>query len=199
MIVRMKRTMISKPKQSPLPMNETKTIHFWNSRFFNRIVIFALLALVCVPIGCKSKKKVTERTEISRIDTVEVFKYVYDTIIQKEREIVTKPVYFETEIPCDEDIKGKVGSGNNFTEYMIKDGKIYLKTNIDSVSNKWQSYYKSQFKQDSISVRKQLEQKYKFTSVEKVYIYPWWLYAVCILAGLLLFWKVLNFFGLIRI
>jgi len=177
---------------------ESKTIYFWNSRFFSRIVIFALLALACVPIGCKSKKKVTERTEISRIDTVEVFKYVYDTIIQKEREIVTKPVYFETEIPCDEDIKGKVGSGNNFTEYMIKDGKIYLKTNIDSVSNKWQSYYKSQFKQDSISVRKQLEQKYKFTSVEKVYIYPWWLYAVCILAGLLLFWKVFNFFGLIR-
>ena len=176
-----------------------KIISLWNSRFFNRIIIFALLALVCVPIGCKSKKKVTERTEISRIDTVEVFKYVYDTIIQKEREVVTKPVYFETEIPCDEDVTGKVGSGNNYTEYEIKDGRIYLKTNIDSVSNKWQSYYHSKFQKDSIAVRQQLKEKYESTSVTKVYVYPWWLYVVCILGGLLLLWKVLNFFGLIRI
>jgi len=176
-----------------------KIISLWNSRFFSRIVIFALLALVSIPIGCKSKKIVSEKAEISRIDTVEVFKYVYDTIIQKEREVVTKPVYFETEIPCDEDQSGKVGSGNNYTEYEIKDGKIYLKTNIDSISNNWKSYYHSKFQKDSIAVRKQLKEKYKFTSVTKVYVYPWWLYVVCILGGLLLLWKVLNFFGLIRI
>ena len=169
-----------------------------NAKNISRVVIFALVALVSIPIGCKSKKIVSEKAEISRIDTVEVFKYIHDTIIQKEREVVTKPVYFETEIPCDEDIKGKVGSGNNFTEYVIKDGKIYLKTNIDSVSNKWKSYYRSKFQKDSISVRKQLEQKYEYTSVTKVYVYPWWLYTVCILAGLLLFWKVFNFFGFIR-
>jgi len=176
-----------------------KLLHIWNSRFFNRIVIFALVALVSIPIGCRSKKMVSEKAEITRIDTVEVFKYVYDTIIQKEREVVTKPVYFETEIPCDEDQSGKVGSGNNYTEYEIKDGKIYLKTNIDSISNNWKSYYKSQFKQDSIAVRQQLKEKYKSTSVTKVYIYPLWIYVVCILGGLLLLWKVLNFFGLIRI
>jgi len=170
-----------------------------NAKIISRIVIFALVALVCIPIGCKSKKMVTEKAEISRIDTVEVFKYVYDTIIQKEREVLTKPVYFETEIPCDEDVTGKVGSGNNYTEYEIKDGKIYLKTNIDSISNNWKSYYKSQFKQDSIAVRQQLKEKYKSTSVTKVYIYPLWIYVVCILGGLLLLWKVLNFFGLIRI
>jgi len=176
-----------------------KILHLWNSRFFSRVIIFALLALVFIPIGCKSKKMVTEKAEITRIDTVEVFKYVYDTIIQKEREVVTKPVYFETEIPCDEDQSGKVGSGNNYTEYEIKDGKIYLKTNIDSISNNWKSYYKSQFKQDSIAVHQQLREKYKSTSVEKVYVYPLWIYLVCILGGLLLLWKVLNFFGLIRI
>jgi len=176
-----------------------KITSLWNSHFFNRIVIFALIAVVSITIGCKSKKIVSEKAEISRIDTVEVFKYVYDTIIQKEREVVTKPVYFETEIPCDEDQSGKVGSGNNYTEYEIKDGKIYLKTNIDSISNNWKSYYKSQFKQDSIAVRQQLKEKYESTSVTKVYVYPWWLYVVCILGGLLLLWKVLNFFGLIRI
>ena len=176
-----------------------KILHIWNSRFFSRIVIFALLALVSIPIGCKSKKIVSEKAEISRIDTVEVFKYVYDTIIQKEREVVTKPVYFETEIPCDEDQSGKVGSGNNYTEYEIKDGKIYLKTNIDSISNNWKSYYHSKFQKDSIAVRKQLKEKYKFTSVEKVYIYPIWFWIVCILGGLLLLWTVLNLFGLIRI
>jgi len=176
-----------------------KITSLWNSPFFNRIVIFALIAVVFIPIGCKSKKMVSEKSEISRIDTVEVFKYIHDTIIQKEREVVTKPVYFETEIPCDEDIKGKVGSGDNYTEYVIKDGKIYLKTNIDSVSNKWKSYYHSKFQKDSIAVRKQLKEKYKFTSVEKVYIYPIWFWIVCILGGLLLLWTVLNFFGLIRI
>ena len=176
-----------------------KIISIWNSRFFNRIVILALLALVSIPIGCRSKKMVSEKAEISRIDTVEVFKYIHDTIIQKEREVVTKPVYFETEIPCDEDQSGKVGSGNNYTEYIIKDGKIYLKTNIDSVSNKWQSYYRSKFQKDSIAVRQQLKERYKSTSVTKVYVYPWWIYLVCILGGLLLLWKVLNFFGFIRI
>jgi len=170
-----------------------------NAKNISRVVIFALVALVSIPIGCKSKKMVSEKAEISRIDTVEVFKYVYDTIIQKEREVVTKPVYFETEIPCDEDQSGKVGSGNNYTEYEIKDGKIYLKTNIDSISNNWKSYYKSQFKQDSIAVRQQLKEKYKSTSVTKVYIYPTWFWIACILGGLLLVWKVLNFFGVIRI
>ena len=176
-----------------------KIISLWNSPIFNRIVIFALIALVCFPIGCRSKKMVSDKAEISRIDTVEVFKYIHDTIIQKEREVVTKPVYFETEIPCDEDIKGKVGSGDNYTEYVIKDGKIYLKTNIDSVSNKWQSYYRSKFQKDSIAVRQQLKEKYSLSSVEKVYVYPLWIYLVCILGGLLLLWTVLNFFGLIRI
>ena len=171
----------------------------YKSLLINRIIIFTMFALVCFPIGCKSKKMVSEKAEISRIDTVEVFKYIHDTIIQKEREVVTKPVYFETEIPCDEDVTGKVGSGNNFTEYVIKDGKIYLKTNIDSVSNKWQSYYRSKFQKDSTAISQQLKEKYESTSVTKVYVYPWWLYVVCILGGLLLLWKVLNFFGLIRI
>jgi len=170
-----------------------------NAKIISRIVIFALVALVFIPIGCKSKKMVSEKAEISRIDTVEVFKYIHDTIIQKEHEVVTKPVYFETEIPCDEDVTGKVGSGNNYTEYEIKDGKIYLKTNIDSISNNWKSYYKSQFKQDSIAVRQQLKEKYESTSVTKVYIYPTWFWIACILGGLLLLWKVLNFFGFIRI
>ena len=154
----------------------------WNSRFFSRIIIFALVAVVFIPIGCKSKKMVSEKSEISRIDTVEVFKYVYDTIIQKEREVVTKPVYFETEIPCDEDIKGKVGSGNNYTEYVIKNGKIYLKTNIDSISNKWQSYYRFKFQKDSTAISQQLKQKYESTSVTKVYVYPWEYYAFMISA-----------------
>ena len=118
----------------------------------------------------------------SRIDTVEVFKYIHDTIIQKEREVVTKPVYFETEIPCDEDQKGKVGSGNNYTKYEIKDGKIYLKTNIDSVSNKWKSYYHSKFQKDSTAVHQQLKEKYESTSVTKVYVYPWEYYAFMISA-----------------
>jgi len=176
-----------------------KIISLWNSPIFSRIVIFALLALVSIPIGCRSKKMVTEKAEISRIDTVEVFKYVHDTIIQKEREVVTKPVYFETEIPCDEDQKGKVGSGNNYTKYVVKDGRIYLKTNIDSVSNKWKSYYHSKFQKDSTAVRQQLKEKYSLSSVEKVYVYPLWIYLVCILGGLLLLWTVLNFFGLIQI
>ena len=178
-------------------MNETKTISVWGNNIFNRIAIFALIFLVCLPVGCKSKKKVAEKTEISLIDSVEVVKYVYDTIVVKEREVITKPVYFETEIPCNENAKGKVGSGNNYTEYVIKDGKVYLKTNIDSITNKWQTYYRSKFQKDSIAVRKQLEQRYSLSSVDKVYVYPTWFWIACILGVILLAWKIANFFKII--
>ena len=44
---------------------ESKTIHFWNSRFFNRIIIFALIALVCFLLF----KSCDQSKEINRVKT----------------------------------------------------------------------------------------------------------------------------------
>lgn len=158
-----------------------------------KIILFAVIALLIS--GCRSKKVVTEDRETVRIDTVKVFQKVTDTIFKDRIVEKTKPVYFETEIPCDENQKGKVGSGNNFTEYEIKDGKVYLKTNIDSISNHWESFYRTKTIQDSVAVHKQLEEKYSKTSEVKVYVYPWWIYAL--IFGVILFaglWVYTKFF-----
>ncbi|WP_300440762.1 hypothetical protein [Christiangramia sp.] len=144
-------------------------------------------------ISCRSKKEVSEKQETLRIDTVEVYRTQIDTVFKDRVIEKTKPVYFETEIPCDSNQTGKVGSGNNYTEYSIKDGRILLRTNIDSISNSWQSYYRTQFKQDSIQVRKELKEGYSSTSVTVRYVYPWWIWllggVIILFAGLWIYTK----------
>ncbi|MCG9970974.1 hypothetical protein [Christiangramia crocea] len=157
------------------------------------ILIGIILGVLLV--GCRSKKSVSEKQETVRIDTVKVYQKITDTIFKDRVITKTKPVYFETEIPCDSNQTGKVGSGNNFTEYRIKDGRVFIKTNIDSISNVWQEYYRSKTIKDSIEIRKELEQTYSKVSETKVYVYPWWIYALiigCILfAGLWVYQKFL--------
>jgi hypothetical protein len=151
-------------------------------------------------VGCKSKKAVSEKEQTVKIDTVKVYQKVTDTIFKDRVIEKTKPIYFETEIPCDSNQTGKVSSGNNFTEYKIKDGKVFLKTNIDSVSNVWQKYYKSKTVKDSIEIRKQLEKQYSKVSEKVIVVYPWWIYALII--GVILFaglWVYTKFFLPIRL
>lgn len=159
------------------------------------IKIIIISFLVISISGCRSKKEVSEKRETVRIDTVKVFQKVTDTIFKEKIIEKTRPVYFETEIPCDSNQTGKVGSGNNYTEYSIKNGRISIRTNIDSISNSWQSYYRTQFKQDSIQIRKELKDKYSATSVTTVYVYPWWIWLLG--GGLILFavlWIYTKFF-----
>lgn len=146
-------------------------------------------------VGCRSKKEVSEKRETVRIDTVKVYQKVTDTVFKDRVVTKTKPVYFETEIPCDSNQTGKISSGNNYTSYEVKDGRVILKTNIDSISNVWQEYYRTKTIQDSVHIRKQLEDKYSKVSETKVYVYPWWIYALIV--GVILFaglWVYTKFF-----
>jgi len=148
--------------------------------------LLLLFILVLILVGCRSKKEFTKTEKTVKTDTVFVEKRIVDTLkITKYKEI-TKPVYFETVVDCNEDQSGKVGSGGNYTSYLIKDGKMYLKTNLDSVSNYWESYYKSKQIKDSTAIRKHFERQLDQVETEKVFMYPWWLYAVIAGAILLL-------------
>ena len=136
--------------------------------------------LVLVLVSCRSKKFTSETKETVRIDTIYQEKKVIDTLIITKEKEVTKPVYFETVINCDEDQTGKVGSGGNYTKYEIKDGKIFLETNLDSVTNYWQSYYRSQFVNDSINLQKIYKEKQLSEEEIVRYVYPWWVWAIAI-------------------
>jgi len=138
----------------------------------------------CLVLGCRSKKEFTQNETTTKIDTLYVQNKTVDTVIITKEKEITKPVYFETEIPCNENQKGKVGSGGNYTNYVIEDGKIYLQTKLDSVSNNYQSFYRSKFKQDSINLRKHFERELSQQEKVKVYVYPWWIYVI-IIAGII--------------
>lgn len=159
------------------------------------ITLFFVLLLS----GCKSKQRLTESEKITKIDTVTVVQEKIDAIFRDRIIEKTKPVYFETEIPCDSLISGRVGSGDNYTEYKIENGKIILKTKIDSLESVYSNEYRSQWRKDSINLRKELISEKETESVTKVYVYPWWLYVVCGLAILLLAWKIANWFKIITI
>ncbi|TXK73959.1 hypothetical protein [Mesonia sp. HuA40] len=151
-----------------------------------RIIKIILLILAAVVLtSCRSKKVVSEEREVVKVDTIFQEKKVVDTLIVEKVKEVTKPVYFETKIPCNENQSGKIGSGEHYTEYEIKDGELYLKTNIDSLVNSKEAYYRSKFVADSISIRKQLEEKYSSQERIKVYVYPWWVWLLG--AGMLIF------------
>lgn len=161
----------------------------------NLWIITALFVLLLS--GCKSKQRISEKKEITRIDTVTVTQVKIDTIFKDRVITKTKPVYFETEIPCDSLVSGRVGSGGNYTEYRIENGRIFLKSQIDSTQNYWQEYYQSKFEKDSTAIRKDTVKDSSIESVTKVYVYPWWLYVVCGLAILLLAWKIANWLKII--
>lgn len=145
----------------------------------NIIVIKILILSICFS-SCRSKKISTEVKETVKIDTVYQEKRLIDTIIITKEKEITKPVYFETIVDCSEDQSGKVGSGGNYTSYVIKDGQMYLKTNIDSVSSYWQSHYRSKQIKDSISAKNYFQRQLDKVESEKVYVYPWWLYAIVV-------------------
>ncbi|WP_299153025.1 hypothetical protein [uncultured Christiangramia sp.] len=153
------------------------------------------ILLIFTICSCRSKKEVSEKQETVRIDTVKVYQKVTDTVFKDRVVEKTKPVYFETEIPCDSNQTGKVGSGNNYTSYKVKDGKISIRTNIDSVSNIFQKEYRSKYVKDSLELRKELIDTYSKTSEKVVYVYPWWIYAL--IAGVVFFaglWVYTKFF-----
>jgi len=141
------------------------------------IIAGLALLLICLS-SCRSKKVTTKTKEVVRVDTIYKEKKVIDTLIITKQKEITKPVYFETIIDCEDQQSGKVGSGNNYTQYQIKDGKVHLKTNIDSISNNYESFYKSKFVNDSINLRKHFESKELDAKEVVKYVWPWWVYAL---------------------
>jgi len=160
----------------------------------NLWIVTALFVLLLS--GCKSKQRLTERYSENKIDTITQFSKIENDLFRNRNREVIQPVYFETKIPCDKDQSGRVASGNNYTEYQVKDGEITLKTNIDSVENIFEKEYRSKFVQDSINLRKELIKDSSIEDVTTVYVYPWWLYVVCIAGGLVLILYIFEKFSL---
>lgn len=157
--------------------------------------IIVSLALAILMIGCRSKKMTTEKEEVTRIDTVYQERIVTDTLVVTETIEKTKPVYFETKIPCDKEQSGTVGSGENLFNYKIKDGKIQFDFKLDSTNCITREEYRSKVKNDSLAIVKQLEKRYISQEEIKVYVYPWWVLALgigCIIFALL--WIRKQFF-----
>ncbi len=157
------------------------------------------LILVCLLSGCKSKQRLTERYSKTKIDTITEYSRIENNLFKDRNREVIQPVYFETKIPCDKDQSGRVGSGNNYTEYQVKDGEVIIKTNLDSIENIFEKEYRSKLVQDSIDLRKELIKDSSIEDVTTVYVYPWHYYAFMIGAILLLAWKIANWLKIIPI
>lgn len=154
-------------------------------------LLYILIAFILL-LGCRTKKKVTEeKKETVQKDTVVKIKRQTDTVFKDRVITKTKPVYSDIVVdnPCDslgvlKNFKINSGSGNNKNSVFSKDGKIYISQKIDSTENKFESKYKSRWRQDSIDLRKQLIQKSE-SNLEKVrVVWPWWLWVAIIAGGL---------------
>ena len=130
-------------------------------------VLFVLLLS-----GCKSKQRLTERYSETKIDTITEYSRIENNLLRDRNREVIQPVYFETKIPCDKDQSGRVGSGNNYTEYQVKNGEVIIKTSLDSIENVFEKEYRSKFVQDSINLRKELIKDSSVEDVTTVYVYP---------------------------
>lgn len=79
----------------------------------------------------------------------------------------------------------KVGFGGSYTSFVIKEGQMYLKTSIDSISNSYESFNRTKFVNDSINLRKLFKSK-ESKEIEIIkYVHPWWIWLVGV--GLVLF------------
>lgn len=160
-----------------------------------------IITVLCVLLlsGCKSEQRLTEKYSETKIDTITQYSKIENNVFKDRNREVLQPVYFETKIPCDKDQSGRVASGNNYTEYQVKDGEVTIKTNIDSIENIFKKEYRAKFVQDSINSSKELIKDSSIEDVTKVYVYPWHYYAFMIVAILLLAWKIANWLKIIPI
>tara|TARA_R110000850_G_scaffold277151_1_gene424848 strand:- start:40961 stop:41527 length:567 start_codon:yes stop_codon:yes gene_type:complete len=149
--------------------------------------ILLLIVLACTFTGCKSKQKITEREQTTRIDTVEVVKREIDTVIIEKIKTITLPASSDNVVdnPCDDQgnlkpINQTITSGNASVSVYSKDGKLYISQKIDSVSSSFEREYRSRFKQDSIRIARNLEQVYSQVDKKTVYVWPWWVYALIV-------------------
>jgi len=147
--------------------------------------LIAIVILFCLAVGCRSKKEFTQTEKTVKIDTVYIENKVIDTIIITEKKEVTKPIYYETIIDCDSlNQSGKIGTGDSYTQYKKENGKVFLYSLIEGITSYDKSFYRSKFIKDSTALRKELLKDSDQVEVIKVYVYPWWIYAI-IIAGIL--------------
>lgn len=154
---------------------------------FSTIYLFIMtLAMSLILFSCATvKQKTYTKSELTHIidsvkvntttNTVDTLKVFKDRVITKEIKSIV-----EVQVDCDslgkvKDVSYKVKSGNSYFNAYIKNNKLSLSIKLDSVSNVYESKYKSKYTKDSINLQqkynKLLEKKEKEVIVKK----PFWL------------------------
>ncbi|WP_372937553.1 hypothetical protein [Seonamhaeicola sp.] len=136
------------------------------------------LILIIVLFGCRTKKSTTSETNEKLIDTVYINTKSIDTVRITELKEVTKPIYIEQEIPCNENQKGTVKSGNNSINYEVKDGYVQFKAEIDSCYSYYKELFESSLKDSISAIRKIHEKELIETENKKIYVTPFWVWVV---------------------
>jgi hypothetical protein len=155
------------------------------------LIILIFLLLLLGIYGCKSKQSLTEKEQVTEINTSEIISGIKEVEYRDRLIYLTKPVQSETVIdnPCKDgkltDINTTIQSGGNISRVYTKDGKLYLTQHIDSTRNALEAIYSAKYKRDSIRLNKELVKEVQREKKKVVYVYPWWLYALGI--GLILF------------
>lgn len=158
-----------------------------NSILMTLLIMLFLVVMACTFTSCKSKQKVTTQEREVRIDTVTVVQKVTDTIEKEKIVTVTLPASSDqvVEDPCDDQgnlkpINSTIKSGGNEITVYSREGKLYIRSKIDSLQSTSEKEYRSRLVQDSIHIRQQLEKEFRQVDKTTVYTWPWWVYALII-------------------
>ncbi len=161
-----------------------------------------LILIVILLNGCRSKKVTTD---IQRENTTEKTREVSNTTdtVFKDRVIIkTLPVYSEVtiEAPCDSlgkirPINTLIGSGGNRSQINTVNGQLIIRQYIDSTKQQNELILKLQTRLDSVTSINSTLKENNFTKEVRVFVWPWWLYAIIIgfvlYVGLTLYLKFL--------
>lgn len=151
----------------------------------NHLLYIGIILLIVS--SCKSKKVTTDiQRETTSKDTREV-RIVTDTIFKDRVITKTLPVYSETiiESPCDENgnikpINTVIGSGGNRSSISTLNGQLIVKQYIDSTNQIKEELIRVKTTLDSVMKVNATLVENRLTVQEKIFVYPWWIYAVCI-------------------
>lgn len=147
-----------------------------------------LILLAFLLIGCGGKKKFTEDSRETRIDTVIKVERVTDTVFKDRIIEKTKPVYSEIiiEKPCDSlgnllPVNYNIGSGGNSSRVYSKDGKLYVTQKIDSLQQHYEKEYRARWVKDSTALHRSLISEQSSSKEVTRTVWPWWLWAIIVL------------------
>lgn len=147
--------------------------------------ILTLIILILIASCSVTKKHTYTKSELTHIidsvkantitNTVDTLKVFKDRVITKEIQSV-----IEVQVDCDslgnvKDVNYNVKSGNNQFKAFIKNNKLSLSIKLDSVSNIYESKYKSKYTKDSINLHQKYNKLFELKEKEVIVKEPFWL------------------------